>query len=72
MALGAAVGGVVASEFSPRATLAITSVSIAIGCAIILIWKSALKEADRIPTAEEDLLVLENIAPMEQSAPNKF
>ena len=70
MALGAAVGGVVASEFSPRATLAITSISIAIGCAIILIGKKALKAADRIPTAEEDLLAMKNIGHMEQIAPN--
>ena len=66
MALGAAVGGVVASEFSPRATLAITSISIALGCLIILIGKGALKEADRIPTAEEDLLAMEHA---EQATP---
>ena len=66
MALGAAVGGVVASEFSPRATLAITSISIALGCVIILIGKGALKEADRIPTAEEDLLAMEHA---EQATP---
>jgi predicted MFS family arabinose efflux permease len=66
MALGAAVGGVVASEFSPRATLAITSVSIAIGCLIIVIGRSALKAADRIPTPEEDLLAMEHV---EQTPP---
>lgn len=66
MALGAAVGGVVASEFSPRATLAITSISIAIGCAIIFVGKSALKEADRIPTPEEDLLAMKHA---EQATP---
>ena len=72
MAAGSAIGGVVASAFSPRATLAMTSIAIAIGCVIILIGKKALKAADRIPTTEEDLSALENVDHMEQTAPNKF
>jgi hypothetical protein len=52
--------------------LAITSISIALGCVIIVIGKSALKAADRIPTSEEDLLAMKNIGHVEQAAPNKF
>jgi MFS family permease len=55
MALGAALGGYLSEMFSPRLVLATTSVCIGIGFIVLTLGRNRLKEADRIPEAEEDL-----------------
>ncbi|MBC7463254.1 MAG: MFS transporter [Actinobacteria bacterium] len=55
MALGSAVGGLIAKEISPRVCLAITSICIGLGVVIINLGKARLSEANRIPTDDEDL-----------------
>lgn len=63
MALGAALGGVIASAFSPRFTLLSTTIAVSIGVGILVIGRRLLEPANRITTAEEDKSAIEHSAP---------
>jgi MFS family permease len=63
MALGSAVGGLLCETIGAQITLSITSVCIGLGYIFLLIGKSRLIAADRIPTEEEDLLAMEDNSP---------
>lgn len=59
-AIGVAVGGYIAEEFSPRICFAATTVALFIGYLIISSGKRHLKSADDIPTPEEDVAAMED------------
>lgn len=63
MALGSAVGGLLCETIGAQITLSITSICIGLGYIFLLIGKSRLIAADRIPTEEEDLRALEDNSP---------
>lgn len=63
MALGAALGGVIASEFSPRLTLLTTTISVSIGVLVLILGRNLLAPANRITTTEEDRSAIEHTAP---------
>ena len=63
MALGAAVGGVLSEKISPQFCLALTAVSIGLGCIVLTIGKNRLSAANRIPSDEEDLKAMEDNSP---------
>ena len=63
MALGAALGGVIASEFSPRFTLLSTTVAVSIGVCVLFLGRKLLEPANRITTEEEDKAAIEHSAP---------
>ncbi len=63
MALGAALGGVIASEFSPRLTLLTTTISVSIGVLVLILGRNLLAPANRITTNEEDRSAIEHTAP---------
>ena len=63
MALGAAVGGVLSEKISPQFCLALTAVSIGLGCIVLTIGKNRLSAANRIPSGEEDLKAMEDNSP---------
>ncbi|MEY2822568.1 MAG: hypothetical protein RLZZ485_204 [Actinomycetota bacterium] len=58
-ALAIAAGGFISEHLSPRYCLFITTIALFIGFFIITLGKRALANADRIPTAEEDLRAME-------------
>ena len=58
--LGAALGGFISEHYSPRYVLALTTVCVGIGYTIVKAGGSLLKEADRVPTDEEDEAALES------------
>jgi MFS family permease len=64
MALGAAVGGVVSEHISPRIGLAMLPVMIVIGYIILSIGRGRLSAANDLPTDEEDLAAMSDIAPL--------
>jgi MFS family permease len=64
MALGAAVGGVVSEHISPRFGLAMLPVMIVIGYLILSIGRGRLAAANDLPTDEEDLAAMSDIAPL--------
>ena len=63
MALGAALGGIIASEFSPRLTLLTTTISVSIGVMVLLLGRNLLAPANRITSPEEDQSAIEHTAP---------
>ena len=63
MSLGAAVGGILSERISPQFCLALTAVSIGLGCIVLTIGKERLIAADRIPSDEEDLKAMEDNSP---------
>jgi MFS family permease len=63
MSIGAAAGGWIAETFSPRFALSITTFTIITGFMILTLGRKRLAAADRIPTAEEDLAAMSDIAP---------
>lgn len=63
MALGAALGGVIASEFSPRITLLATTISVSLGLLVLFFGRKVLEPGNRITSEEEDRSAIENSAP---------
>jgi hypothetical protein len=62
MALGAAIGGVVSEEFSPRIGLAMLPIMILSGVIILTVGRGRLSAANDIPTDEEDLQAMKDIS----------
>jgi hypothetical protein len=62
MALGAAIGGVVSEEISPRVGLAMLPVMIFFGLIILTVGKGRLIAANDIPTEAEDLRAMKDIS----------
>jgi predicted MFS family arabinose efflux permease len=62
MALGAAIGGVVSEEFSPRIGLAMLPIMILFGLIILTVGKGRLIAATDVPTEEEDLRAIKDIS----------
>jgi len=62
MALGAAIGGVVSEEFSPRIGLAMLPIMILFGLIILTVGRGRLSAANDIPTDEEDLQAMKDIS----------
>ena len=63
MALGAALGGIIASELSPRVTLLTTTVAVTIGVLVLFLGRKLLEPANRITSDEEDRSAIEHTAP---------
>ena len=63
MALGAALGGIIASQFSPRFTLLSTTIAVSIGLLVLTFGRKILEPANRITTEAEDRSAIENSAP---------
>lgn len=63
MALGAALGGVIASEFSPRITLLATTISLSLGLLVLFFGRKILEPGNRITSEEEDRSAIEHSAP---------
>ena len=62
MAIGAAVGGWVSEQYSPRVGLALTPLMLMIGLIIFTIGKGRLSAANDVPTEEEDLRAMKDIS----------
>jgi predicted MFS family arabinose efflux permease len=62
MAVGAAIGGVVSEEISPRVGLAMLPIMIFIGLLILTIGKGRLVAANDIPTEDEDLRAMKDLS----------
>jgi dipeptide/tripeptide permease len=62
MAVGAAFGGWVSEQYSPRIGLGLTPVMLLIGLIIFTIGKGRLAAANDVPTAEEDLRAIKDIS----------
>ena len=62
MALGAAIGGVVSEEFSPRVGLALLPIMILFGLIVLTIGRGRLSAANDVPTEEEDLRAIKDIS----------
>jgi MFS family permease len=62
MALGAAIGGVVSEEFSPRVGLAMLPIMILFGLIVLTVGRGRLSAANDIPTEEEDLRAIKDIS----------
>lgn len=60
MALGAAVGGWISNQYSPRYALGITTVTLAIGWFVLQTGKSRLFAANKLPSEEQDLLAMKD------------
>ena len=58
--LGAALGGFISEHYSPRYVLALTTCCVGIGYLVVRAGSGLLKEADRVPTDEEDEAALES------------
>jgi MFS family permease len=63
MALGAALGGIIASELSPRFTLLSTTIAVSIGFLVLTLGRRILEPANRITSEEEDRSAIEHNAP---------
>lgn len=63
MALGAALGGVIASEISPRITLLATTISLSLGLLVLFFGRKILEPGNRITSEEEDRSAIEHSAP---------
>jgi len=59
-AIGVAAGGYIAEHFSPRICFVATTVALFIGYSIISSGKRHLKNADDVPTPEEDVAAMED------------
>ncbi|MEI7696517.1 MAG: MFS transporter [Actinomycetes bacterium] len=64
MSLGSAVGGILSEKISPTFCLALTAVSIGLGNLVLTIGRERLKEANRIPTDDEDISAKEGNSPI--------
>ena len=64
MSLGSAVGGILSEKVSPTFCLALTAVSIGLGNLVLTIGRERLKEANRIPTDDEDISAKEGNSPI--------
>jgi MFS family permease len=62
MALGAAIGGVVSEEISPRVGLAMLPIMILFGLIVLTVGKGRLSAANDVPTEEEDLRAIKDIS----------
>lgn len=62
MAVGAAVGGLIAKDISPRVCLGITSISIGCGLLILTMGRERLAAANRIPSEYQDLQAMKDNA----------
>ena len=62
MALGAAIGGVVSEEFSPRVGLAMLPIMSLFGLIVLTVGRGRLSAANDIPTEEEDLRAIKDIS----------
>ena len=62
MAVGAAIGGVVSEEFSPRVGLAMLPIMIFFGLIVLTVGRGRLSAANDIPTEEEDLRAIKDIS----------
>lgn len=62
MALGAAIGGVVSEEFSPRVGLAMLPIMILFGLTVLTVGRGRLSAANDVPTEEEDLRAIKDIS----------
>ena len=66
MAIGSASGGAISETFSPHIALAITTVCIGIGLAVLNIGRARLADANKLPTDEEDLAAMKDNSPTHQ------
>jgi MFS family permease len=64
MSVGAALGGLFCETLGAQITLSITPLCIGFGWLFLGIGKDRLRAADRIPTAAEDLLAMEDNLPI--------
>ena len=62
MAVGAATGGWVSEHYSPRIGLALTSIMLIFGLTSLTIGKNRLQAANDVPTEEEDLRAMKDLA----------
>ena len=62
MSIGSASGGVISEKFSPSLALALTTICIGIGFLILTIGRGRLADANKLPTAEEDLAAMKDNA----------
>jgi len=62
MALGAAIGGIVSEEISPRVGLALLPIMILFGLIILTVGRGRLSAANDVPTDEEDLRAIKDIS----------
>ena len=62
MALGAAIGGVVSEQISPRFGLAMLPIMILFGLIVLTIGRGRLSAANEIPTEEQDLRAIKDIS----------
>jgi len=60
MALGAAIGGWISNQYSPRYALGITTITLAIGWIVLQAGKSRLSAANTLPSEEQDLLAMKD------------
>ena len=58
-AFGTAIGGFISEHYSPRYCLALTTICVGIGYLVMRGGSDLLKEADRVPTEEEDTEAME-------------
>lgn len=66
MAIGSASGGAISETFSPHIALAITTICIGIGLAILNFGRARLSDANKLPTDEEDLAAMRDNSPTHQ------
>jgi len=62
MAVGAAIGGVVSEQISPRVGLAMLPIMIFFGLIVLTVGRGRLSAANDIPTEEEDLRAIKDIS----------
>jgi MFS family permease len=58
-AFGTAIGGFISEHYSPRYCLALTTICVGIGYLVMRGGSDLLKEADRVPTEDEDTEAME-------------
>ena len=63
MSFGAAVGGWVSHDFSPRVALGFSTASVALGLLVFTLGAHRLSAANAIPTQEQDLNAMKDNAP---------
>lgn len=63
MAIGSALGGIIASEFSPRLTLLTTTIAVSLGVSVLYLGRRLLAPADRVTTELEDRSAIEHSSP---------
>jgi predicted MFS family arabinose efflux permease len=58
--IGAALGGFISEQYSPRYVLALTTVCVGMGYLVFKSGNNLLKAADRVPTEKEDQEAIES------------